>query len=115
MSGSETLFTKIINREVPADIVYEDDFCLAFKDLNPQAPVHVLLIPKVIITCLGEVDGTQRSLLGHLMIKVPKIAKKLGIGDNFRLVVNNGEDAGSTVFHLHLHIMGGRKFTWPPG
>ena len=115
MPRQETLFTKIIKKEIPADIVYEDDFCLAFKDVNPQAPVHVLLVPKVVIPCLGEVDGNQRSLLGHLMIKVPVIAKKLGIGDSFRLVVNNGEGAGLTVLHLHLHIMGGRKFTWPPG
>ena len=107
MPRQETLFTKIIKKEIPADIVYEDDFCLAFKD--------VLLVPKVVIPCLGEVDGNQRSLLGHLMIKVPVIAKKLGIGDSFRLVVNNGEGAGLTVLHLHLHIMGGRKFTWPPG
>ena len=115
MTTQETLFTKIIEREIPADIVYEDEKCLAFKDINPQAPVHVLLIPKVIIPKLCDADSEQQSLMGHLLLKVGDVARSLGIGDDFRVVVNNGAGACQTVFHLHLHILGGRKFTWPPG
>ena len=111
MSG---IFTKIINREIPADIVYEDEHCLAFKDINPQAPVHVLLIPKKEITSAQEVQPEDKELMGHLMTKIPEIAKKLNLF-TYRLVVNTGEDAGQTVFHLHLHILGGRKLAWPPG
>ena len=111
MSG---IFTKIINREIPADIVYEDEHCLAFKDINPQAPVHVLLIPKKEIASAQEVQPEDKELMGHLMTKIPEIAKKLNLS-TYRLVANTGEDAGQTVFHLHIHILGGRKLTWPPG
>ena len=111
MSG---IFTKIINKEIPADIVYEDDKCLAFKDINPQAPVHILLIPKKEISSVQEVKTEDHQLMGHLMIKIPEIAKKLNLS-SYRLVVNTGEDAGQTVFHLHIHILGGRKLKWPPG
>lgn len=111
MSG---IFTKIINQEIPADIVYEDDTCLAFKDINPQAPVHILLIPKKEISSVQEVKSEDQQLMGHLMTKVPEIAKKLNLA-SYRLVVNTGEDAGQTVFHLHIHILGGRKLKWPPG
>lgn len=111
---SETIFTKIINREIPADIVYEDDLCLAFNDIQPQAPIHVLLIPKKPIAKLAEAGPEDRELLGHLMLKAGKIADDLG-AENFRLVVNNGADAGQSVFHLHLHILAGRPLTWPPG
>lgn len=110
-----TLFSKIINKEIPAKIVYEDDLCLAFEDINPQAPVHVLLIPKS--THLDRLSASQSSdsnLLGHLMFKAQEIAKKLHLTD-FRIVINNGELAGQTVFHLHIHILGGREFHWPPG
>jgi histidine triad (HIT) family protein len=115
MAELETLFLKIISREIPADIVYEDDHCLAFKDINPQAPIHVLLIPKIVIPKLSMASTDQKELLGHLMLKAGDVAHKLGIGNDFRLVVNNGEGACQTVFHLHLHILGGRGFTWPPG
>ena len=108
------LFTKIINREIPADIVYEDDKCLAFKDINPQAPVHILLIPKKNISSTQEIKLEDQELMGHLMIKVPEIAKQLNLS-TYRLVVNTGKDAGQTVFHLHIHILGGRKLSWPPG
>jgi histidine triad (HIT) family protein len=110
-----TLFGKIIRREIPADIVYEDDLCLAFRDINPQAPVHVLLIPKKEIVKLSDATPQDSALLGHMMTTAGKIARELGVGDAFRLVVNNGAEAGQSVFHLHLHIIGGRPFKWPPG
>ena len=112
---TETIFAKIIRREIPADIVYEDDLCLAFRDVNPQAPVHILVIPKQSIARLIDAGDDEQSLLGHMMITASKIATEQGIGDAFRLVVNNGAGVGQSVFHLHLHILGGRSFTWPPG
>jgi histidine triad (HIT) family protein len=110
-----TIFTKIIKREIPAKIVYEDELCLAFHDVNPQAPTHVLLIPKKEIPRLVDAQPEDAALLGHLMITANKIAQQLGVGDAFRLAVNNGADAGQSVFHLHLHILAGRAFKWPPG
>ena len=110
-----TLFGKIIKREIPAKIVYEDDQCLAFRDINPQAPTHVLLIPKKEIPRLADATPQDQAVLGHLMLVAGKIARDLGVEDAFRLVVNNGADAGQSVFHLHLHIIAGRKLTWPPG
>jgi histidine triad (HIT) family protein len=110
-----TIFGKIISREIPATIVYEDDQCLAFRDINPQAPTHVLLIPKKEIPRLIDASGDDQALLGHLMLAAARIARELGAGDAFRLVVNNGAEAGQSVFHLHLHILAGRHMTWPPG
>jgi len=110
-----TIFGKVIRREIPADIVYEDELCLAFRDINPQAPTHVLLIPKKEIDSLTSADGADQALLGHLMLAAAKVARQLGVGDAFRLVVNNGAEAGQSVFHLHLHILAGRKLRWPPG
>lgn len=110
-----TIFTKIIAREIPAKIVYEDELCLAFHDVNPQAPVHVLLIPKKEIPRLVDAQAEDQALLGHLLITANKIAQQLGVGDAFRLAVNNGADAGQSVFHLHLHLLAGRAFKWPPG
>jgi histidine triad (HIT) family protein len=110
-----TIFGKIIAREIPATIVYEDDQCLAFRDINPQAPTHVLLIPKKEIPRLIDATDEDRALLGHLMLVAGKVARQLGAGEAFRLVVNNGAEAGQSVFHLHLHILGGRAMTWPPG
>ena len=110
-----TIFTKIINKEIPAQIVYEDDLCLAFRDINPQAPTHVLLIPKKEIPRLVDATSEDQALMGHLMVTAGKIATQLGVGDAFRLAVNNGADAGQSVFHLHLHILAGRAFKWPPG
>jgi len=109
-----TIFGKIIRKEIPAQILYEDEQCLAFRDLHPQAPVHVLIIPKRAIPKLGDVTEKDAETLGHLMTKVPVIAKQLGLED-FRVVINSGERAGQTVFHLHLHLLGGRAFAWPPG
>ena len=110
-----TIFGKIISREIPATIVYEDDLCLAFHDVNPQAPTHVLLVPKKEIARLADAGPEHEKLLGHLMLTAGRIARDLGCGDAFRLVVNNGAEAGQSVFHLHLHIMAGRPFRWPPG
>ena len=110
-----TIFDKIISREIPADIVHEDDLCLAFRDINPQAPVHVLLVPKKPIVNLADASAQDQALLGHLMLVAPMIAEKLGVGGAFRLNVNNGAAVGQSVFHLHLHILGGRPFAWPPG
>jgi len=112
---TETIFRKIIEREIPADIVYEDEQCLAFKDLNPQAPVHILVIPKKTIARMVDAEDEDGALLGHLLLKARQIAREQGVGDAFRLVVNNGEGAGQSVFHLHIHILAGRAFTWPPG
>lgn len=112
----KTLFEKIIDREIPASIVYETDNVLAFEDVNPQAPVHVLVIPKKPIPKLSDADIDDQSLLGELLMSVNIIAKQLNLNDDgYRVVINNGENACQTVFHLHLHIMGGRGFSWPPG
>ena len=110
-----TLFSKIIAREIPADIVYEDDLCLAFRDINPQAPLHVLLIPKQPIAKVVDAVAQDQALLGHLLLKAGEIAAQQGYREAFRLVVNNGADAGQTVFHLHIHILAGRAFGWPAG
>ena len=101
----DTLFTRIIKREIPAEIVYEDDLCIAINDIAPQAPVHVLLIPKRQIPRLADATESERAILGHLMLVAGDISRQLGVDEAFRLVVNNGADAGQTVFHLHLHIL----------
>lgn len=110
-----TIFTKIINREIPADIVYEDELCLAFRDVNPQAPVHVLLIPRLPVVSLDQLTGEHQELCGHLLRKVPEIAARLGLNNGYRTVINTGAQGGQSVFHLHLHILGGRDLLWPPG
>ena len=112
---SDTIFAKIIRKEIPADILFEDDLCLAFKDVNPQAPTHILIIPKKPISKLAEAVNEDQALLGHLLLKAREIADSLGLGDAYRVVINNGEQAGQTVFHLHLHLLAGRPFSWPPG
>ena len=112
---AKTLFSKIIDREIPAKIVYEDDLCLAFHDVAPRAPTHILIVPKKPIAKLSDTVAEDQALLGHLLLTASKIAQDEGHGESFRLVVNNGEGAGQTVFHLHIHILGGRPFSWPPG
>ena len=111
---SENIFLKIINKEIPADIVYEDDKVLAFNDISPQAPTHILIIPKKEIKKLHDSNEEDRELLGHLMLAAKKIMADKQI-KHYRLVINNGSEAGQTVFHLHLHILAGRDFGWPPG
>lgn len=111
-----TIFKKIIDKELKTDLIYEDDICLAFKDISPQAPVHILIIPKKEIVSMAEVKEEDKNILGHMMVQASKIAKEQGLDSKgFRLVVNTKEDGGQTVYHLHIHLLGGRKFSWPPG
>ena len=110
-----TIFKKIIDKEIPTDILYEDDFCIAFNDINPQAPIHILIIPKKEIPQLSLSDENDSELLGKLLIAANKIAEDHDIKDAFRIVINNGAKAGQSVFHLHLHLLAGRPLSWPPG
>ena len=110
------VFAKILRKEIPADIVFEDDQCLAFRDLSPQAPEHVLVIPKAPLAKLADATPEQEALLGHLLWACGEVARMLRLDDGgFRVVINNGAGANQTVFHLHLHVLGGRNFQWPPG
>ncbi|CAH8630287.1 unnamed protein product [Schistosoma bovis] len=110
-----TIFTKIINKEIPADIIYEDDDCLAFRDISPQAPTHFLVIPKKQIPTLDSASSEHEKLLGHLMLVCSQVAQKEGLASGYRVVVNNGPDGAQSVYHLHLHVLGGRQMQWPPG
>ena len=112
---SLTLFEKIINKEIPADIIYEDDISIVIEDINPQAPTHLLIIPKKVIPKLSDASTEDQDILGHLMLVAGKIAKQLELDETFRLVINNGAKAGQSVFHLHLHLLSGRSLNWPPG
>lgn len=111
---TDTIFGKIARGQVQADIVYEDDRALAFRDLNPQAPTHLLVIPRKSLARLSEAGSNDEALLGHLLLVANRVAAEAGL-ENFRLVVNNGAGAGQSVFHLHIHVLGGRDFAWPPG
>jgi histidine triad (HIT) family protein len=115
MAMPVTIFSKIIERTVPAKIVHEDDLCLAFHDISPQAPVHVLVIPKKPIESLAHASGDDAELLGHLLATTTKIARDLGLAEGYRVVINTGKDGGQSVDHLHLHLLGGRSLSWPPG
>jgi histidine triad (HIT) family protein len=112
---SETIFSRIIRGEIPARIEHEDDLCLAFHDVAPQAPVHVLVIPKQPIPSLAETTAADAPLLGHLVEVATAVARKLGLDNGYRLVVNCGADGGQSVHHLHVHLLGGRQLGWPPG
>lgn len=113
---SKTLFEKIIAREIPAQIVYDDDLVIAFRDIKPAAPVHALIVPKKPIPRIADANAQDQAVLGHLILKAAEVAQKLGLGTSgYRLVMNNGPDAGESVPHLHLHILGGRNLSWPPG
>jgi histidine triad (HIT) family protein len=112
---SETIFSKIIQREIPADIVYEDDLVLAFRDIQPQAPVHILVIPKQPIESIATVTPQDQDLLGHMLVTIQKIAAKEGLTDGYRVVTNIGSDGGQSVSHLHFHLLGKRQMAWPPG
>ena len=111
----KTLFEKIIARDIAAKIEYEDSHCIAIHDIDPQAPVHILVIPKVVIPRIAESPEFKPEILGHLLQVAGKVAEQLNLEKGFRLVINNGEDGGETVPHLHIHILGGRKLKWPPG
>jgi len=113
--SQKTLFQKIADREIPAKFVYEDDFCFAINDIDPQAPVHVLVIPKRLIARVGAAQAADTADVGKLLLTAAKIAKDLALDKGFRLVVNNGPDGGETVPHLHIHLLGGRALGWPPG
>jgi histidine triad (HIT) family protein len=112
---SETIFSKIIRREIPADIVYEDDLILAFNDIQPQAPVHILVIPKQPIESIAAVTAADQAVLGHLMVKIQQIAAAASLSNGYRVVTNIGADGGQSVSHLHFHILGKRQMAWPPG
>jgi len=111
----KTIFKRIIDREIPAEIIHEDDLCLAFYDVNPQAPVHVLVIPKKEIASANELTNDDTALLGHIYGVIRKLAKELDLDKGYRVVTNCGDDGGQTVYHLHFHILGGRQMGWPPG
>ena len=114
--ADKTLFERIRDREIPADIVFEDEHCLAFRDIAPQAPVHILIVPRKPIPRVGLADDVDEAVLGRLLLAAGRIAKAEGIAENgFRLAINNGPDAGEAVPHLHVHLLGGRKLDWPPG
>ncbi|HBE67997.1 MAG TPA: histidine triad nucleotide-binding protein [Planctomycetaceae bacterium] len=111
-----TIFTKIINREIPADIVYEDDQCIAFRDVSPQAPVHILVIPKKPIVNVENIGDEDQMLIGHIWLRIRDIARTEGLSESgYRVVVNCGADGGQSVDHLHYHVLGGRPLSWPPG
>jgi histidine triad (HIT) family protein len=114
MSG-KTIFKRIIDKEIPAKIVHEDEFCLAFHDVNPQAPTHVLVIPKKEIASLAQAAAEDQPLLGHVLLVVAKLAQQLGLSGGYRVVANCGPDGGQSVDHLHFHLLGGRPLKWPPG
>src|SRR4029078_6558770 len=110
-----TLFENIIAREIPAQIIYEDSQCLAFRDIGPQAPTHFLVVPKKLLPRVGEATVADKALLGHLIYTAAQVAKCEGLAEGYRMVINNGPDGGETVPHLHVHVLGGRHLTWPPG
>ncbi|EDQ91314.1 uncharacterized protein MONBRDRAFT_23586 [Monosiga brevicollis MX1] len=115
VEGGDTIFGKIIRREIPADIIYEDERCLAFNDVSPQAPTHFLVIPKTPIEMLSKAQPEQAELLGHLMLTAAKVAEEQKLDAGYRVVVNNGANGCQSVYHLHLHVMGGKQLSWPPG
>jgi len=112
---TKSLFQKIADKEIPAKIIYEDESCVAFHDIAPQAPVHFLVVPRKLIQRIAEVDSADESLLGHLLFVAQKVATDLKLQKGFRIVINNGPDGGETVPHLHVHVLGGRHLKWPPG
>jgi len=112
---SDSIFTKIKNKEIPGNIIYEDDKCFALEDINPQAPVHILIIPHKEIAKVSDSTPEDIKLLGHLLLASKTIAQKYELENNYRLIINNGAGAGQSVFHIHVHLMGGRSLDWPPG
>ena len=112
---SDSIFTKIKNKEIPGNVIYEDDKCFALEDINPQAPVHILIIPHKEIAKISDSTPEDKELLGHLLLVSKTIAQKYELENNYRLIINNGAGAGQSVFHIHVHLMGGRRLDWPPG
>ncbi|HAY99173.1 MAG: histidine triad nucleotide-binding protein [Puniceicoccaceae bacterium] len=111
----KTLFERIIAREIPAKIEHEDEHCIVIHDIDPQAPIHLLVVPKIVIPRITEARSEEQSILGHLLLTAASVAKKLNLEKGFRIVINCGQDGGETVPHLHVHLLGGRPMTWPPG
>jgi histidine triad (HIT) family protein len=111
----DSIFTRIMRKEIPADIVHEDDKCIAFRDVAPQAPTHILVVPRKPISMLMNAEPSDAELLGHLLLTAKQIAEKEGLERGFRIVINNGPDSVMTVYHLHVHLLGGRQMSWPPG
>lgn len=114
-TAQPTIFSKIIDKTIPADIIYEDDKCLAFNDVTPQAPVHFLVIPRKPIAQISDSESTDQMLLGHLLLVAKNLAAKRNLENGYRIVINNGPDGGQSVYHLHIHVLGGRQMGWPPG
>ncbi|XP_049927135.1 histidine triad nucleotide-binding protein 1 [Epinephelus moara] len=113
--GGDTIFGKIVRKEIPANFLYEDDQCVAFPDVAPQAPTHILVVPKKPIVQLSQAEDDDAALLGHMMIVARKCAKDAGLTKGYRIVINDGPDGGQSVYHIHLHVLGGRMMKWPPG
>ncbi|XP_061192417.1 uncharacterized HIT-like protein Synpcc7942_1390 [Saccostrea echinata] len=113
--GEPTIFSKIVDKSIPADIIYEDELCMAFRDVSPQAPVHFLVIPKSPIPGISDADVQEKELLGHLLLTAKQVAEQENLSNGYRLVINDGPDGAQSVHHLHIHVMGGRQMTWPPG
>ncbi|XP_008319861.2 adenosine 5'-monophosphoramidase HINT1 [Cynoglossus semilaevis] len=113
--GGDTIFGRIIRKEIPADLIHEDDKCVAFNDISPQAPTHILVVPKKPIIQLSQADDSDADVLGHLLIVAKKVATQAGLSKGYRIVINDGADGGQSVYHLHVHVLGGRTMRWPPG
>ncbi|XP_068597235.1 adenosine 5'-monophosphoramidase HINT1 [Brachionichthys hirsutus] len=113
--GGDTLFGKIIRGEIPTNFIFQDDRCVAFNDINPQAPVHFLVVPKKPIVQLSQAEEGDASLLGHLLLVAKKCAEENHLSDGYRVVINDGRDGGQSVYHLHIHVLGKRQMAWPPG
>ncbi|GFS38282.1 histidine triad nucleotide-binding protein 1 [Nephila pilipes] len=113
--GDDTIFGKIVRGEIPTTFIYEDDKCVAFQDVNPQAPIHILVVPRKPIVQLSAAEEVDAELIGHLLLVAKKVAKEKGLTNGFRIVINDGPDGGQSVYHLHVHILGGRSLRWPPG
>uniref|UniRef100_A0A3B4VJN4 Histidine triad nucleotide binding protein 2 n=1 Tax=Seriola dumerili TaxID=41447 RepID=A0A3B4VJN4_SERDU len=114
-SPAPTIFSKVIDKSIPADIIYEDEKCLAFRDISPQAPVHFLVIPRVPIPRISEAKDDDAELLGHLLVVAKNVAKQQSLDEGYRVVINDGKHGAQSVYHLHVHVLGGRQMTWPPG
>lgn len=112
---NKSIFSRIIDREIPADIIHEDELVVAFHDVAPQAPVHVLIVPREAVKSVDELSEEHERLVGHMVLTAQKLARNLGLGRGYRLVMNCGEEGGQSVWHLHLHLLGGRSMHWPPG
>ncbi|XP_042358567.1 histidine triad nucleotide-binding protein 1 [Plectropomus leopardus] len=113
--GGDTIFGKIVRKEIPCEFLHEDDQCVAFRDVNPQAPIHILVVPKKPIVQLSQAEDGDAALLGHMMLVAKKCAKDAGLAKGYRIVINDGPDGGQSVYHIHIHILGGRVMRWPPG